>query len=60
MTILIVSWVDRAIELFATSPTNILIKICRPTALLCPEMCCVLNVQQTIENLYTNPISVVN
>ncbi|MEG4959954.1 MULTISPECIES: hypothetical protein [unclassified Microcoleus] len=56
MTILIVSWVDRAIKLFAASPTNIPIKICRETALLCPEMCCLLNVRQTIENRYSNPI----
>ncbi|MEG5015581.1 MULTISPECIES: hypothetical protein [unclassified Microcoleus] len=42
MTIVIVGWVDRAIELFAASPTNIPIKIGRETALLCPEMCCLL------------------
>ncbi|MEG4044884.1 hypothetical protein [Microcoleus sp. Pol17_C1] len=60
MTILIVGWVDRAIELFATSPTNILINIGRETALLCPEMCCLLNIRQTIENRYSNPIAVVN
>ncbi|MEG4492196.1 hypothetical protein [Microcoleus sp. D3_18_C4] len=50
MTILIVGWVDRAIELFATSPTNILIKIGRETALLCPEKCCFLNLREKIEN----------
>ncbi|MEG4210583.1 hypothetical protein [Microcoleus sp. S13_B4] len=50
MSIVIVSWVDRAIELFAHSPTHILIKIGRETARLCPEMCCFLNVRQTIEN----------
>jgi hypothetical protein len=37
VTILIVGWVDRAIELFAASPTNIPIQIGKETALLCPE-----------------------
>ncbi|MEG4113974.1 MULTISPECIES: hypothetical protein [unclassified Microcoleus] len=40
MTILIVGWVDRAIELFATSP-NILIKIGRETARRCVLKCAV-------------------
>ncbi|MEG4117587.1 hypothetical protein [Oscillatoria nigro-viridis] len=41
MTIVIVGWVDRAIELFATSPTNILIKIGRETARRCVLKCAV-------------------
>ncbi|HSF72223.1 MAG TPA: hypothetical protein VLA84_00295 [Microcoleus sp.] len=41
MTILIVGWVDRAIELFAASPTNILIKIGRETARRCVLKCAV-------------------
>jgi hypothetical protein len=35
VTIVIVGWVDRAIELFAASPTNIPIKIGRETARRC-------------------------
>lgn len=37
MTIVIVGWVDRAIELFIASTTNILIRIGRKTAVLCPK-----------------------
>ncbi|WP_293124336.1 hypothetical protein [Microcoleus sp. bin38.metabat.b11b12b14.051] len=37
MTIVIVGWLDRAIELFAASPTKSAIATGKETALLCPE-----------------------